>query len=345
MLFPNYRVEIGSETFDPDSQSVVGFNVKLSLGPKVDSFELLLAKDDRSLKVTRNDPVNVFLGYEDDVVKVFSGLVETVERGISTVRVFGLAFSVNLLLFRTNKVYVNQTAGQIVSDLLSSLKQRVKGITQFPVEEGQIMDGVSFPVYVVDSRLSAYEHMEKLAKRSNYVFYISSENKFYFKKYEGGEVQVLKYGKDVIEVNVTKMVGQYDSVIVYGESPSSWSGGETYHWLSKREVLGLASYSSTEGQKEVSRGHLLAMQDPVIKDGNTASTTAENLSNIVNRELQIVLRIIGNSKLKVNDTIKVEDLEGEVFNSQLRVIEVEHYLSKLNGFTSIITCVPEEKAL
>ncbi len=345
MLFPNYKVEVGSESFNPDSQSIVGFNIKLGLGPKVDSFELLLVKDDRSLKITRNDFVNVFLGYEDDMEKVFSGLVETVEKGISTVRVFGLAFSVNFLLFRINKVYLNQTAGQIVSDLLSSVKQRMKEVKWFPVEEGQIMDGLSFPVYVVDNRLSAYEHIEKLAKRSNYVFYISSENKLFFKKFEEGEVQVLKYGRDIIEVNVTKMVGQYDSVIVYGESPSSWSGRETYHWLSKREVFGLASYSSTEGQKEVSRRHLLTMQDSVIKDGDTAFTTAGNVANIVNSELQVVLKVVGSSKLKVNDTVKVEGLEGDAFNSQLRIVEVEHYLSRVDGFTSIITCVPEEKAL
>ena len=345
MLYPNYKIELGSETFTPDSQSVISFAVKLGLGPKVDSFEVVLAKEERSLKITRNDSVKVHLGYAEDLIKVFSGMVNMVDQGFVNIRVACLGSALNFLWLRLNKVYVNQTAGQIVSDLISSLKERLEGTELVPVSRGEIMDGRNFPVYIIDDRLNAYEHIEKLANKSNFIFYTSANNELFFKKYEKKEEHVLKYGEDLLEVNVTKMVGPYDTVFVYGESPASWAGRETYHWLAKKEVVGLSSWGSVENQKDVSGSHLLAVQDYTIKDNETVSAVAGNVTERVNREFRIMLKVIGNSKINVNDTVKVEGVEESSLGSSFRVTDVEHYLDKVSGFISVLTCMEEERSL
>ena len=342
MLHPNYRVEVGSEEFSPGSQCAVSFAARLGLGPKVDSFNITFVSSDRPSKIMRYDDVKVYLGYEDDLVKVFSGYVNTVDRDFSRVRVGCLSWAANFLWLKVNRVYVNQTSGQMVSDLISALRERLDGTKLVPVGEGEIMDGRTFPVYVIDDRCNVYEHIGKLAERSNFVFYTSSDNTLYFKKYERRDEHVLKYGSDIIRIDMLKNVGPFGTVSVYGESPSGWAGRETYHWLTKKEVVGVSSKQFLEGQKDVSGAHTFAVQDYAVKDSDTVAAVSESVSSRVNRRLEVTLKIVGDPKIEVNDSLKVEGLDGFGFNPNLRVTDVEHYLDKVDGFTSIVTCLEED---
>ncbi|MEM1546354.1 MAG: hypothetical protein QXP91_07830 [Candidatus Methanomethylicia archaeon] len=317
MLYPNYRLEIGSKEFTINSQSITSITVKLGLGPKIDSCRVLLVGDDAASSIGRGDNVNVYLGYDDDLVKVFTGIVDIVDVGYSQVKVDSLSPSVNLLKLRLNRVYNNQTAGQIVSDLLSTA-----GVSRV-----EVMDGLSFPIYVIDDRLNAYEHIEKLARRCGFVFYTSSDGGLIFKKYVEDGKHTLKYGEDILAINMVEMVEAYGCIKVFGESPSSMMGSETYHWLTKREIVG-----------ESGSGHTLIIQDFAIKDKGTAENVAQNVLDNVKKSFSIMLRIVGNANIKVNDTVEVKDMPEEKLNGLFQVVDVEHYLDKMNGFTSIITC-------
>lgn len=342
MFFPNYRIEIGRETFTSDSQVVISFNVKLGLGPKVDSFEVVFAKDDRTSTITRNDIVKVDLGYEEKLITIFSGAVNTVDHGFLNVKVFCLGFALNLVGMRFNKVYVNQTAGQIVSDLISSTKERLGGTPLIIVGLGEIMDGFTYPVYVVDERLCIYENIERLASRSNYVFYTSADNKLFFKKYEKKEEQVFKYGENLIDVKFEKMVAPYNVTVVHGEGSSSWTGRETWHWLVKGEVVGVDDQRFSEGGKDISGSHHIFIYDYAIKDNETVGEVTKNVSSRLNRATKVTLKVLGAPEVRVNDTVRVEGLSESSFDSPFQVIEVEHYLNKVDGFGSFITCVPVE---
>lgn len=317
MLYPNYKLEIGSKVFAIDSQAITSITIKLSLGPKIDSCKATLVGNDVASSISRNDSVKVYLGYGDDLVKVFTGTVDIVDRSYSQVKVDSLSPAVNLLKLRLNRVYTNQTAGQIVLDLISTAN----------VSKGKVMDGLSFPVYVIDDRLNAYEHIEKLARRCGFTFYTSANGELFFKSYEDGEKHILKYGEDIVAVNMVEVVEAYDCIRVFGESPSSMMGGETYHWLTKKEILG-----------EAGRGHTLTVQDFTIKDKGAAENVARRFLDSVRKPFNIMLRIVGNAKVKVNDTVEVRGMPEEKLNGFFQVVEVEHYLDKVNGFTSIVTC-------
>lgn len=316
MLYPNYRLEVGSEAFTIDSQAVTSIIVKLSLGPKIDSCSVLLVGG-LAYSIGKNDNVKVYLGYGDELDKVFTGIIDVVDRGYPHVKIDCLSPALNLARLRINRVYVNQTAGQIVSDLTSTAN----------VNRGEVMDGLSFPAYVIDDRLNAYEHIEKLARRCGFVFYTSANGDLFFRSYEEREKHILKYGGDIVSIDVVEAIEAYDCIKVFGESPSSMIGGETYHWLTKREILG-----------EAGRGRTLTICDFTIKDKGAAENVAQTVLDNARKSLNVVLRVVGNAKVKVNDTVEVREAPEEKLNGVFQVVEVEHYLDKVKGFTSIITC-------
>jgi len=317
MLYPNYRVELGSKVFTINSQAITSINVKLSLGSRVDSCSFTIVND-AALNISRGDRVVVYLGYDDDLIKVFTGSVDTISREYSEARVDCLSPAINLLKLRISRVYINQTAGQIVSDLLSTA-----GIVK-----GEVMDGLSFPVYVIDSYLNLYEHIEKLARKCGFYSYTSANGEFFFRSYEEGEKHTVEYGRDIISISMAETVEAYDCVRVFGESPSSMMGGETYHWLTKREILGEASGG----------GCILTIQDFTIKDKEAAESVARNILNEFTKSTRLSLNIVGNARIMVNDTVKVKGIPEESLNGLFQVVDVEHYLDKVNGFTSTITC-------
>jgi len=293
--------------------------------------------DGKSLNVSAGDRIKVSLGYNSELVKVFSGNVDNVDREYSQMRVQSLGSSASLHRFRLNRIYTHQTAGQIVSDLISALAQELANTQIVIVGKGEIMDGPSFPAYVIDDRLSVYEHIERLANKCGFIFYTTTDDSLIFKRYERMEAHRLTYGEDIVGVNMVKIAGPHKSVLVYGESPASWVGSETYHWLTKKEVLG----STTREAGTISGPHKLIIQDPTIRDKETAQSVVSNIASRVMRGEEIQLKIVGNPKIMVNDAVQVEGTSVEAPTGSYRVMEVEHYMNKVNGFVSIITCVEE----
>jgi phage protein D len=48
--------------------------------------------------------------------------------------------------------------------------------------------------------------------------------------------------------------------------------------------------------------------------------------------------ILGSSKTKLGDTIRIQGMPDETLNGEYQVRGIEHFLSKTSGFTTIINC-------
>jgi phage protein D len=316
MLKPAYKIQIGSETFEPGAKSpIVSLQVSLDMDIPAGSFEIVFGQSSKSSKIKEGDLASIQLGYEGDLKDVFKGAVDSVEPRISDIRAAGLNLASKLLELRTNQVYENQTAGGIVSDLAS----------RAGVSTEDVSDGLSFPLYIVDDRKNAYEHIEDLAEKCGFDVYMTNENKLIFKKYERKEPQVLEYGKDIIQANVQEEKPIVAGVVVQGESPSSFKGADTSHWLTKRRVEGMAG-----------SGARLLIQDSTVRDKDTAEKVAKARLDTLTRVVSGTVKTIGKAELKLGDTIEIKGMANPNMNGEFQVRSVEHYLSKTAGFTTLI---------
>lgn len=326
LYYPNFEVTVGSKTFTPSSTKIFDMKVKCGLCPKVDTLELTFTRDEETEKVQRRENVIVKAGYEENLQTVFSGTVDLIEKGFRQIKVYALNRAFHLTIFRLNRVYLNQTAGNIVSDILNTLNKRLAEENEEVLHYEKIMDGIMFPYYVIGENVSAYEHMARLAEKSNYICYTSPEGLLNFKEYEKSEPYTLKYGENIIEASLVKLFNPIGGVTVYGESPSSWAGRETFHWLSKKD------YSGTSGKGV----HELILKDYSIKDTDTVSTVAENICSRRKRDFMTFLKILGSPKIKVGETVKVENILGAQEPIELQVVEVEHHINYGEGFTTLV---------
>ena len=316
MLKPVYKIQIGRETFEPGASSeVISVRVCLGMDTPADSFEIVFGASNKSSKIREGDDASIQLGYENRLVDVFKGAVDSVEPGISGIRVTGLNFVSKLLELRVNQVYENQTAGGIVSDLANKAGIRTE----------EILDGISFPMYVVDDGKNAYDHIRDLAEKCGFDVYMSSENKLVFKKYERREPHVLEYGKDIIQADLAEEKPLVAGVVVQGESPSSFKGADTSHWLTKRQVEGLAG-----------SGARLLIHDPTVRDKDTAEKVATAWLDALTRTLSGIVKAIGKAEVKLGDTIEIKGMRNSKMNGEFQVRSVEHFLSKTEGFTTFI---------
>jgi len=317
MMRPNYLIDIGSEKFSSENGSdVISIKVTRSIGLPADGCEVfLVGRKDYSFK--KDDQVKVQLGYDEESVPVFSGFVDNIEHEIAMVRLTALGLAVGLLRLRLDRVYLNQTAGKIVGDLAQEVNLKVK----------EASDGISLPMYVVDYAANAYEHILRLAERCNFDVYITDDEQLVFKKWNGGKKHSLEYGKDVIRVEESDFSPLYMSARVYGESPASVKGSDTFHWLTKQEVKG-----------EAGSGVAFFIHDPALKDAETAETVAKAKLNKLEYTFAAVVETVGNPEIKLGDTVVLEGMPSSAVGGELEVRSVEHYLSKIKGFTTRVNC-------
>jgi len=180
-------------------------------------------------------------------------------------------------------------------------------------------------MYVVDDSKNAYEHIRDLAEKCGFDVYMTTENKLVFKKYERRELHVLEYGKDIVQADLTEEKPRVSGVVVQGESPSSFEGADTSHWLTKRQVKGVAG----------SGAHLL-IQDPTVRDKDTAEKVATAWLDALTRTLYGIVKAVGKAEVKLGDTIELKEMRNSKMNGVFQVRSVEHFLSKNEGFTTII---------
>jgi len=312
---PSYKVQIGSETFEAGSLSVISIHTSLSMEIPADSCEILFGTDSKSSKIQEGDEILIQLGYEDRLGTVFKGLADNVEHGISVIRVLGLNLISKFFKTKVNQVYEDQPAGKIVSDLTEKAGLKVE----------EASNGLRFPLYVVDDRRDVYKHIRDLAEKCGFNSYMTVENKLVFKKYGRKEPHVFEYGKNVIEIEADRWEPPFASIQVQGESPASFKGADTSHWLTKREVKGSAG-----------RGNALLIEDPTVRDGDTAQKVAKARLDALMRSLSGTVKTLGEANVKLGDTIELRGMERSEMNGEYQVRSVEHVLNRIEGFVTFI---------
>jgi phage protein D len=321
LLHPQYDISFsGAREVQPSSNDLLSLRVDLHLDTPADSCRLTLRPGKWIGDIKKRDPITVSLGYEEDLLAVFTGWLDTVEHGIRQTRTNFLGGSIKLLNFRVNEIYTDQTAGGIVKDLAAKAGLGV----------GEIQDGLDLPSYYVDNTHNAYDHIRELAERCAFDVYTTPYGGLTFKKYEPAETHPLEYGKNIISIDAVFRESAYQSVKAYGESPSSRKGDDTTNWLTKDDISG-----------EVGSGNQLEIVDPAVRDTDTAEKVAQARLKVLSLSKFFKIVVVGSHKIKLGDAVEVKNMPDIYLNGKLKVMRVEHILNKSEGFTTHIECAGE----
>jgi phage protein D len=316
LLHPTYSVTLGDHTLDPEeSTELISLRVDSSMGRRAGSLDCTLRLGEAGMAVTKGDSATVSLGYDDKLSQVFQGIVDTVDPGAHSVHVLALNSISKLQQKRADKFYEKQNCGAIVKDLAGDVSVTVD----------KVQNGIQLPYYAVDSNRSYHEHVLELAERCGFEVYATNEDKLCFRKYESSSPKSFEFGKNILSISSFDQKPMYDSVHVYGESPSSSMGTETAHWLTKQSV----DASAGEGNE-------FLLQDRVVRTTAAAASVAEAALNKIVKSVVILLEVVGEASVKLNGTASINKMPDLSLNGQYQVRGVEHTLSKSKGFTTTL---------
>ncbi len=312
---------------DPWLRSTRSVMTRCALAPHADLALIWLADDDQAPEVVVADEGEIGLGYEDDATPtVFSAVVNRISTTLHGTRcVEAVNGSSALGRMRINQSYEKQSAGDIVTDLAG----------QAGVDIDTVESGPDLPFYVIDDRLSVWEHVALLAQHCGFAAYITPGNQLCFGPLsEGRAAQTLTYGVDILALEVLQAQDPPDTVVVVGEGAAGSQGEEAWSWLIKDPGAVTADAGSGAARK------VRAM--PALRSAQAVQAAADGLLAAAQRKT-VTGRIItaGAPAVSVGATIELADLPVSDLNGNGIVLRVVHEFSKRGGFVSRIDfCKP-----
>lgn len=324
MLNPAYKLSIGGKVVDttdkPQASTTVDLTVALDLDTPADSFKLVLGNVG-GLHPARDDEAIIELGYKDDqqLTKVMSGKVVSVEPNLTTTRVIGYSAADILMRTTAEQTYETKSAGDIARDLASKAKIDVEAASA----------GINFPYYVVDGRRSLYQHLHDLAELCGFDLYLNHENKIVFESFFNGKfVHILEFGKHIIELEILRTPQRVGRVEAWGESPTGTQGNNSAAWLSR-------DFSGSRGQ--AGSGSLFLFERSALRTRDAALLAAKAaLTEIERRTLRGRVLMAGRPEIRLGDAIRLIGLPDNTLNGNYQVRNVTHRITKLGGFTTTV---------
>lgn len=274
----------------------------------------------RGNEIKPADQITVELTAGEQSTKVITAEVQSVRSSLGQTKIFGVTGMQKLVDSRLNQVYENQSLNQIVNDLAS----------QVGIATGQIETGATYSYYVVHECKSVLAHIRELAMRDGFDVYFDTDNKLNLKKFNKSSADhTFYYGIDILDLQLMNHQPTSDHIWIYGESPASNQGTDTWHWLVK---------DLTPFKSEVGEGvHALAIQDGAVRTKDQADQLAiSKFGAIKDQSTSGRLKILGDPTVKLADAIEIKNAPKPELNGLFKIGSVRHVLNKQSGFVTFI---------
>ena len=274
----------------------------------------------RGQKVTVGDNVSLELTSGDKSGTVMTAELRSIHSSLGATVIFARTGGHRLATTRLNQVYQNQTAKQIASDITS----------QAGSAAGDMDDGSNYPYLVVHESRSSWDHVRDLARRDGLDLYFDDNNQLTMKKFQKTTPDhTLYFGIDVLELDLLRIEPSSEHIFVYGESPSSNTGSDTWYWMTKD----LQPFRGEAGKGV----RMLTLSDSAVrtKDASAAYATAK-FGAIGDGSTMGRLRLLGDPTIKLGDSIEIKKVPNRDLNGVFKVVSVRHVYNKFEGFTTVV---------
>lgn len=347
-LRPRFSLTAGSLTSD-SSSPVAGpsrFVVERSLDVPIDCLRVTLAE---SGGVLPGDAVQLDLGDEDGLERVFTGTVAEVRPRLGGCEIFCVGTTLTLVDLRVSSFYQNQSAGDVVRDLIG----------QAGLDEGDISDGIDLLRFSVERRQGTHAQLRRLAERLGYSLFSDREGKIHFRglgpaanlasggalggladaaSAVGGALGMgggggLEYGKHLLNARAELRPAFENTVLVGGESPMSGQGEDKSFWLTATD----SDYEDSAGS-----GPELLVIDPTARTKDMAGRFAAGYAASLNRQTtDIHLTVLGMPTLELGDSTGASGAPESGLNASGYIKGLRHRFGPQEGFVTDIVVSPE----
>ena len=270
----------------------------------------------RGKAIKHGDTMTIELTSGDRSATVMTAEVLSIDSSLGQTTIAGATGKGKIATSRISQVYENQSLDQIVRDFAS----------QAQINVGDVATGSSYSYFVADESRNFLRQLGELAKRDGLDLYFDADNKLTLKKFEKTSADhTLYYGIDILDLRLTNTQAPGEHLLVYGESPSSNQGSDTWHWFAKD----LSSFRADVGQGV----RTFALQDSALRTKDAADSLANaQLGALKDQAAQGRLKVLGNPALKLGDAIEIKNVPKPELNGLFKVTSVRHVFNKRQGF-------------
>ena len=347
ILRPTFSLTIGG--LRSDSAHPAGgparFAVQRDMDLAADAAQAWLSE---RVGIALDDAVTLALGDGADggsETTVFTGAVAEIRPGLEGVVVTALGKMNRLLNLRTAAVYESQTAGAIARDLIG----------QAGLDAGTVDDGPSLPRFAVDSRLSAYAHLKRLADRLGFELYANRLGGVMFHALGdaagldtgggllgaatevvtgaaagllgGGGGESYQFARHLVRARAERRPARWGEVVVGGESPMSSEGDRAAYWLTTDD----SRFRGEAGSGEPKR----LVLDPAARTKDLADRFASGYLALGSRSArQVVIRLLGRPQIDLGKSVSIGAVPDDLVNGSGYVRAIYHHFDVEHGFVS-----------
>ncbi len=320
-MIPQYKITAGSMTADStgltDSGLPIALRVDLRLN-QINTAEIKLGLVPGDA-IAVGDAVTIELGDDDNGTSlVFTGVVTELRQQMGSYSIWASSAMQALSQLRVNKLYEQQKAGDIVSDIGSIAE----------LSTGNVESGLTYPAYALGADRHLLAHALALATRDGFDLFADADDALGFAAYSGDPSHELRYGAEILDYYCEEQAAQVDGVEVYGESPASLGQGDkAYAWLTKEDVKGNAGSSS---------GNVLRVADPSIRNQDAAGSAAEKIFAAMGVKKRGWVEALGTPEPVLGGAITLTDLPDDGPDGSFKITAIRHLLDKQRGYVTTI---------
>lgn len=277
------------------------------------------------------DPVTVTLDGGQGAAQVFSGIVQEVQAGPTSLRVGAVDGLARLARLHVESAYEQVSAGFIVKELLGKAG----------LSPGDIDEGPTFPSYAVHRGPRALMHLHRLAELCGAEVFADGDGKIHFRApQEGAPEHTFRYREHVLDLDLSAVPPAYEGVVLFGEGSASAQGADKAHVL----PTDLASVKGEAGDA----GKAILITDGAVRTGDDAAKLAQaRLALLKSRPVRGSLTVLPAPQVKLGALLAITNLPQDhqaapalAGGKALRARTVRHTLSlrpgPQRGFTTRI---------
>jgi hypothetical protein len=302
---PIMDITIGALSLSGPEAAAVEIHCDLSVGSSHDCAVVFCSNDSPLMDAAIGDDVSISLGYEESGLEpVLTGKVTALEYLPTGVAVEILAATAALSLFHVAGSYLQQTIGDIISDLASKANLQV----------GTIDASQELGVYHIDEYRSAWSHIMDLAALGDYSVTTDTEGALEMQAPKSGMADhTVHYGAELLVWLAGPQRGEEVAWKGAPHGAGSEEGSEKWHLLLKdptggcpdaptRVIAAARDRETAEGygkgmdarkQRRLLHGRAVVVGSPSIRPGNIVEMVDFEHSDTITGRCRTVCHEIG----------------------------------------------------
>jgi hypothetical protein len=310
---PGAALTLDGDRLTAAEAALTALQVELGVGSAHDRFRAAFGAISRFSGVAAGASAVVELGYGDDLDTVLTGTVTAVEQRPWGFVVEGLAATFALSRTRIGRSYVSQSAGDIVSDLVSAAQGT----------PGEVSSSLSLSAYHADERRSVWTHLCVLARLAGCELSAEGDGSVNFRPPKSGAPDHLfRHGAELVAWDVGPRDTTATDVSVVPFGAASEEGSEKWHVL-LREPDGGAPTDETLVPGALRDRDGAQTYEKAIKDARTRRGTGGEVL------------VGGDAGVRAGDVLTLDDVPGSS-SDPLRITAATHRLGGESGFFTLM---------